>query len=139
MDLNEHRLDENKEIDGVWVPLDTTTEIKVARFLNTNHRKYINKAMEPYRKLNRAGKVPEDVSEKIEIEAIAKTILLDWSGLTEKGKEVKYSTEEAVRILSNKKYSWFLDFVRETANDMELYNEEVVAEGEENIKKLSTG
>ena len=60
-------------------------------------------------------------------------IILDWKGLEEDGKTVKYSKAECTRIL--KEYKDFRDHVSELANSMELFKNEMDAEAEKNLKK----
>jgi archaellum component FlaC len=64
---------------------------------------------------------------------MADCIVLDWKGLEEDGKAVKFSKEECVRVL--KEYKDFRDHVSELANSMEIFRQEMDAEAEKNLKK----
>jgi hypothetical protein len=135
MDLGKTKLDISKSEDGVWVEVDDKTSVKIARYLNPKHKAYVNRRMEPLRRANRLGNVDDETTEKIEIEALAKCVLLDWKGLEVNGVEVKYSFEKAKEFLSDPKVPQFIIMIRELATDMKYFHEEFMDDSVVNIKK----
>lgn len=135
MDLNNSKIDTKAETDGVWVDLDDETSILIARYLNPKHRAFVQKRMEPYRRLQRLNKLDDSVVEKIELEALAKYVLIDWKGLKDNGKTIKYSQEKALELLSDPTLVWLVDMVKEMSNDMSMFRQEMLEESRENVKK----
>jgi len=139
MDLSENKLSPKAETEGVWVPYDNETSFLVARFLNTHHSAYVNKRMEPFRRLQRMGKLDDKIVDEIEVDAMARHVLLGWKGLKNNGKEIKYSVDEAIKLLSDPALSWLMDLIRTWSQDISLFREEALAETETVVKKLSSG
>lgn len=120
MDLKKQfATDSTKEIEGVWVPLDAETEIKVARVGNPKYRELMTKVMAPYRSALRNNVLPEETAVNLLIEVSAKTILLDWKGVEHEGAFLPYSYQNAVRLLTEVKE--FKAFVDDIAGQVELY------------------
>ena len=61
---------------------------------------------------------------------MAKCILLDWKGLQEDGKDLPYSYDNAVRILTE--YRDLRDYVSDIANEIETFKLEEDEEAEKN-------
>jgi hypothetical protein len=139
MDLGNQRVDIDKSTDGVWVDVDATTKIKIARFLNSKHKAFVDRAMKPHKRASRVGQVDDEITDKIEIEALANCVLLGWEGLTVKGKEVKYSVKQAIEFLSDPALPQFITMVRELSTDMTIFHEIEMEDAVENIKKSSRG
>jgi len=113
--------DSKAEQEGVWVDLDKKTAIKVARSGNPKFQKLFRKLTKPYTRAMRSGTLNDDIAEKILIQCLAETILLDWKGIEEDGKKVPYSVEKAIEYLGIKD---FRDFVVSCADDFALYKAE---------------
>jgi len=139
MELNEQRVDDSLEVDGVWVDIDDETSLLIARYQNPKHKEYLRKRLEPYKRMIRMGKLSNDVAEKIEREAMAKYILLGWRGMKEGGAELLYTSDNALRLLSEPALAWFYDLVRDLADDLSLFREQLLEDGVDNIKKSSSG
>lgn len=135
MDLGNQRVDVDKSTDGVWVDIDATTKLKIARFLNSKHKAFVNRAMEPHKRASRIGQVDEEITDKIEVEALANCILLDWKGITVNKKEVKYSVKKAIEFLSDPALPQFISMVREYSNDLTIFHEATMEDSIENVKK----
>lgn len=128
MALNIGVTDPKAELDGVWVdyPLNPDIKLKIARFMNAHHEKTLKRLRKPYTTYNKS---PSDEQErKIFIESIAEAILLDWKGIEEDGKQIKYSKDEAVRIMSMDEARDFRDFIASVSAEMETFRKERVAE-----------
>ena len=134
MDLKkEYGTDKNKELDGVWEDMGNGCKVLIARIGNENYSKVFRRISKPYQNAIRRGTLGNDKAEDLLIQAMAECIVLDWTGLEEDGKKVKYSREECIRVL--KEYKDFRDHVSELANSMELFKREMDAEAEKNLKK----
>jgi len=131
------KTDENLETAGVWQDLGDGIRAKVARFNNTNHKRVMEGLMKPYQHAMRRGTLAEDVAEKILVQGMARAILLDWEGLEEDEKPVKYSTKNAERIMLE--FKDFRDLIHGISTTMELYKIQEDAETEKNSKATSTG
>ena len=123
------RTNEKKEIEGIWIQLDDKAAIKVARAGNPKFQRLFQKLTKPYRQAIRTGSLSEDVARKILIECMAETILLDWKGFEENGKEIKYSKEKSIEYLNIKD---FRDFVAQCSEDFSLFKDEEDKQAEKN-------
>jgi len=139
MDLKSNKIDTKRASNGVWVDIDDETSLLLARYRNPAHQAFITKAMQPYLRLQRLGRMDEDVAERIEAEGLAKHVLLGWKGMKDNGVEVPYSEETAIKLLRDPELSWFPELVRELSNDMTFFRAEDLADSVDNVKKLSNG
>ena len=132
MELKDFKTDKGKEKDGVWEDLGDGCSVLVARYGN---RAMIN-AYRRYPRILRqrleSGQVDDDKSATILSKVMADTILLDWDGLKEDGKEIVYSKEECVRILTE--YPDVRDMIFEIANEAARYHDEGVSKTTKNSK-----
>ena len=124
MDISEKRTDADKEVGGVWIDFDGETRLLIARYLNPEHKQYVQKAMAPYKRQMRNDAVGDDVYKRIDAKGMARHVLLNWEGM-----------KEAERLLSDPGLEFFSDFVRETAQDLSLYRQQEVEESADNLKK----
>jgi len=129
--------DENRETSGVWQDVGDGIRLKVARFNNTNHKRIMEGLMKPYQHQMRRGTLAEDVAEKLLVQGMAKAILIDWEGLEEDGKPVKYSHKNAERLMLEVKD--FRDLVHNISQTMDIYKMQEDAETEKNSEPTSTG
>ena len=137
MDLNKTRIDTELAKEGVWVPLDGETRLKIAQWLNPHHRKYLQKALDPYKRALRMGTLSDEDSNRIEAEAVAHTVLIDWDNLKDNGVNLEYSKEKATQLLRDPELSWLMDFVREQAENLANFRDEVGAEEIQDVGKPS--
>jgi len=107
------------ENDGVWVDLGDGASIKVARAGNKSNRALIKRLIAPHKVALRNDKLPDETLEKLTIEAMASTILLDWKGIDEDGKPVPYNTQNALRLLTD--YKDFRDQVSAFSSELALF------------------
>lgn len=110
------------ENEGVWVDLGDGASIKVARVGNKENTTLVKRLTAPHKVAIRANKLPDEIWEKITIEAVASTILLDWKGLKEDGKLIPYSKENAVQLLTD--YKDFRDQVSGLSSELALFQAE---------------
>jgi hypothetical protein len=124
VDLGDIRIDLKKEAAGVWIEIDDETSLLVARWENPKHRDLQAQQMAKARLSS--GLINAGQAEQILNHQIAETILIGWKGMKENGKELEYSPEEAVRILSDPVWRPFRDMVMRFATDERRYREEVI-------------
>lgn len=114
--------DKKKEHEGVWIPTGTDSKLLIARVGNKNYMEAFKRLSAPHKVSLRNRNLPPDIAEKIAVEAIAESILLGWEGLTEDGKKIPYSKEQAIRLLTT--YPDFAEQVGQLANDIENFKGE---------------
>jgi len=125
------------ELNGAWVDIGDGSSVLVARNGNKNSRALSKQLVAPHKVALRNDKLPDDVLEKITIQVMAQTILLDWKGIDEAGQPVPYTVENARRLLTD--YPDFRDQVSGIASDMRNYQDQEEAEAAKNFSTASSG
>jgi hypothetical protein len=111
-----------KELEGVWFPGPDGSSYLVARQGNKNFNKLMAEVAKPHRKLIEMGKADDELLTEITAEVVSRTILLDWKGVTDDGKPVAYSNEEAKRRLID--YPDFADMIAALSKGMAAYQDQ---------------
>ena len=127
--LSQIATDTEKAADGTWIEYcpamgddDQPLELKIARLGNPAYNQRLQALIRPHRRKVRAGF--EGELEPFVKQAVAEHCLVDWRGMYEDtGKEVKYSREMSVEILTDPRYSDLYDFVMDFAGDASAYRE----------------
>ena len=132
MELKDFKTDRDKEKDGVWEDLGDGCSVLVARYGNQAMVNAYRKYPRVLRQRLESGQVDDDKSSNIMAKVMADTILLDWKGLKEDGKEVPYSKEECVRVLIE--YPDVRLMIFEISNEAQLYHDESVGKTIKNSK-----
>lgn len=130
MELTDFDVNDDLSVNGTWVPVGKDAKLLIARINNEKYRDFIKKKTKPYRSAIRAGQLDETLMTEIVVEALARTILLGWEGLTEKGEALVYSVSKAEDLLRRKEQ--FRDLVTSLANDASLFQEAEVEDSEKN-------
>lgn len=134
MDLKQHfATDAEAEVEGVWHDLGDGARIRVARTGNPEYQQALRRVIGPYRLQMKRGTLSTDRLRALNIEIEAETILLDWEGLEEGGKKIKYSTENAARLLEE--YPDFRQVVQELADELTHYRNGAAEEDAEDLGK----
>jgi len=110
--------------------------IRVARLGNQKFNQCFDR-LQKQNRVNGMKKLSPEVTEKLLIEAIAETILVDWSGLSYKGEEIAYSKENAIKMLTEAK-DW-LDEIVTLAKNMETFRIQDMEDSAKNLPKSSVG
>lgn len=121
MDLSDFDLNDELSVEGRWVPIGKDAELKIARMNNEKYRDFVKKKLKPYRSAMRAGTVDDALTTEIVVMAMARHVLLDWKGLTEKGEPLAYAVETAERLLRDKEP--FRELVASLATDQQLFQD----------------
>lgn len=131
MDISKFQTNKSAEEEGIWVDVDGNgTKVKVARINNARYKKYFQKITKPYKRQIRNGTLAEELAEKLLVDALANTILLDWQGFTKEGADFPYSVDNARSFLQES--ADFRDFVSDAANEMENFRAEGLEEARGN-------
>ena len=126
--------DSEKEKEGVWRDdIVGDVRMKIARIGNPRYNKRFQALSKPHRRALRSGRLKDDIAEKLMIQCLAETIILDWENVEYKGKELPFSLENAVMILTE--LPELRNYVNDIANELEGYQAEDDEEGVENLKK----
>lgn len=139
-ELNSLRIDQNKANDGVWEPYGGTDfECKIARTGNQRYQQEVTKLRQD-RRVRRALS-SNDINERQQALAplIAKYILVDWRGLTSKGKEVPYSEAKAAEMLASPDFQDLFLWVVTVSGDGELYRVDLEEDDQGNLSNASNG
>ncbi len=131
MKFSELCTDPEKENEGIWSDLGAGFEVLVARTGNKNYKRLVAKLSKPHVQAFKARTIEGEVLEEITMEAIAKTVLLDWKNLQgDDGKDIPYSPEKAVELF--KKSGDFYNMVCEIGADRTNFQEVSAAQDLEN-------
>lgn len=137
-EINDLRTDAKMETEGVWIEEVGGLKLKIARLENPDYQRFLARKSKPFRRQIARGNI-DSVSEKMNLivrEAFARFILLDWKNLTEKGKTLKYTYENAYRILGIKD---FFEIVESHAANAEIFRQETREGSEKNLPAASNG
>jgi|TARA_Y100000310_G_C20704101_1_gene833180 DNA-binding sugar fermentation-stimulating protein len=131
MDVNSAFANPEVEKEGAWVRYRDGSKIKIARIGNANYTRSYDAKFKAHRRKQRAGTLETEVEQRLLCEVVAKTILLDWQGFTQNGKEFKYTEKRAMDLLESN-----IDFrneVVELAVEEENFHSELLQESEKNL------
>lgn len=121
-ELNVPSLDIDKSIEGVWFNLTPEIAFKVARDGNPRHERALQSRVKRYRKLEEKGDSRQLKQARNEL--IVQFILKDWKGLKDGKKELAYSEETALAIISDPQYESIKLFVIECSLDDSVFENE---------------
>ena len=86
---------------GVWFNLQDQGRVKVASMNSPLFKAEVIRLQKPHLNLLRSDADSSDLLNSITIEATAKTLLLDWKEIEVDGKEIEYSVEKAIELLTD--------------------------------------
>src|SRR5687767_1596968 len=120
IDISKFRTDPNLESEGVWVPIGEGARIKIARSGNAKGAELFERLTDPpdIKLAIRAGTLSVEKLNEIMTEVLSQAVLLDWEGITENGKLLPYTKENAKRILAIKD---FRKLVLDLSQEQELF------------------
>lgn len=119
MEIKEFYTDAGLEEEGNWVDCGDGLSLKVARMFNDKFTRVMAAKRKPLgRRVDRDTKL----STQILIEVMAECVLLDWKGLTEDGKTIKFSKAKSLELLTKSRD--FRNLVTATADDAANFHAE---------------
>jgi hypothetical protein len=110
-----------RESSGVWADFNGG-KFKIAHTNNMVFQREITRLQSPFRKKIDKGNLDPKIQLDIMCKAMARGILLDWKNVGAEGKEVEFSEESAINVLSLN--SDLREFVQDYALDLENYRDE---------------
>lgn len=129
---------EAAEVEGVWVYLGESAQVKVARLANKEAQKAYRKIPKAIRRQIEEGNMGNVQSAQFLSKFMSAHILKGWKGLADKGSMLTaYNSEEGAKFLL--KYRRFRDRIWEIANDDDLFNVGELEEDVGNSSKRSSG
>ena len=131
MDIDKAFADPKLESEGVWVSYREGSKVKVARMGNPTFQKHLDAKMRPHKRKQDRGTLSSEIETRVLCEAIAETVLLDWSGFTKDGKDFKYTPDAAAALLIQS-----MDF-RNEISDIALVEEHFRNDETEDLAKNS--
>jgi len=128
-------VDKKKATEGVWIKLDAEegydeveeseigadAAVKIARADNLQYQRQLTKKLQPV--VMRKGRKPIDpeVRQKMEGEALAETVILDWRNLLLGETPFPFSVANVVRVWTDIELIAFKDRLIALINDNELF------------------
>lgn len=135
-----YETDTSLEEEGVWVEIGGGVNVKVAALGNKNHQKAMEKMFAPYKAQRRNGSLDAEIEEDIHTKAIAKAVLVDWEGVTDReGDILPYNFENAYKILADESLKRFKGNILFLAKEAETFKKQEQEEAVKNSSKSSDG
>lgn len=127
--------DEDLETEGVWTEWTNDSKVKLGRIGGVAFNRVQRQKM---RRMRTGFRADSEMQDKILVEVLAETVLLDWKGFVDAdGKALKYSKDAAVKVLTD--LPTFRDDIVAAASDMSLFQAEDEADAEKNSPTPSSG
>jgi hypothetical protein len=119
-----------KESEGAWVPIGGGIEVKVKRAGQANKEFAAEqmKMLKPFSKQIAMNTMDMDVLRQINAKLFAKHIIVDWKGVSEAGKPVKFSKEKFLEY-ANEMPDFFSDIFA-AATELQNFQDAEDAEAE---------
>lgn len=136
-DLADIELDLSAAEQGVEIEIGDGAFITVGRWGSQRFKAAVQKyagnklsAIQQRARMSRKARSKQDEeAARIMAQIIADSILLGWRGITEGGRELSYSFDEAVRVLMDERYDNFRDLVElEAKNEERFYLSQMEAD-----------
>ena len=126
MDIfKEFATDEKLETEGRWISLGKGARIKVARDNNEKFVKLMRELLEEHRiTLEEGNEAADELARDIVRRAKAKAVLVDFEGITYKGKKMEYSEDNAFKLLGIKDFRRLVDEYSQEFSAYKIKSEE---------------
>lgn len=113
---------QQKEQEGAWIYYDDELAFKVKRISGRNKKFML--ATEKIERLKRRGEISKDQEEKKHAELFVDCSLIDWKGVTDDDdNEISFNRENAVALLTDKRWPDFFPDLFLKANDNENFKD----------------
>ncbi len=131
-DIAKMKVDTKKMQDGVWVDYVEDIQLCIANINNPAYKEAREKALKPHLRQIRIGKLTSDEVLDIIKPVVAKHLLVGWKNIEQDGKPVEYSCSKALEYFRDPAFFGFLDFVLQTAGEVEYFRQEMIEDGVKN-------
>lgn len=129
--------DDEKEEEGVWEDFGEGSRMLIASSGSKRFQKLFRQVPAGVREQMNNGKLPDKIAREIMAGIFAKALLLNWEKISDDGKELTYSEENAKTYLL--KYKRLATFVWERAEDHSRFEKEEAEREAKNSKSSSSG
>jgi hypothetical protein len=131
MKLSRFKMDNKKQLEGVWVDAGDGLRLRVARLGNEKYKAFLRTRGKSLAVQVRTGNFSQQEAMELQQQAIAHTVLLEWTNLVEDdGAVIPYSPGKALELFRS--HPDFLDLVTEFASDAALYRDQAVEDAQGN-------
>jgi hypothetical protein len=141
MKLNDFELNLDAIDSGVWIddPADDQGfAVRVKGRRTSAYQKAQGAALTKARKLSRKREIDVSTIQRIDNELVAKHCLLDWKNFFNGDAPIAYSPELAEKLMTDRKYQPFQEFVKLAVDRVDENDLEDVEELEKNSVPSST-
>lgn len=107
------------ESEGKWYMLSESMGFCLKRFGGANGlrvQKILSEVMKPYKEQVKRGTLSEDKDRRLTLTAFVRGCLVDWKGLEDNGKNLKYTEQAAIDLLVD---------LPDLANDLLAYSQDM--------------
>ena len=131
VDVRSLMVDLSKESDGVWVEYNGV-ELLIASSGKQDFLDAREAILEEHIEAIRNDELTADKLTDLAMPAVAEHILLDWKNLSEDGKEVEYSPEQALEYLTDPALKDMRNFILQVSSQRARFRQLVVEDGVKN-------
>lgn len=139
LDISRYQTDLNKEVEGIWVPIQGGARLLLARAGNDRWNRLYNALPRTVRQELDDGMTTDDENLHHIAHILSETVLLGWEGLTENGEPVSYSKEKAYEWMKRKDLKDFTMTVLRLAQERQLFAAKQDEEDSKNLLNSSDG
>lgn len=121
--------DHSKVEEGVKIPLDAEGAYVTLRHRSAQAvQKALDNLTQEERLLWDSNEISRGKGREVFAKVLSQGAVVDWGGLTEGGKTLKYSQEAARKVLSDPKYDGFLELILDRMTNDSLFGFDPVEE-----------
>jgi hypothetical protein len=132
MRLKKIKQDEQAVEEGRWFDHPQGGRVKIGSLQSRRFQDYFNRRMKPYTRQSRTGDVDPEIRTRIFGEALAE-IVFDWEDFfDEDDQPMEFSKDAVKKLLTDRAYIAFADFVAFCAGDQAAFTEEELKDAEGN-------
>lgn len=98
------KTDKKQESEGIWFEIQDGIKFKVKRFGGMNNQSAKGALAEyhkPYAAVIASGTLPDEKNLEISVKVFVKACMVDWAGVQLDGKDVEFSFDNAVKLLTS--------------------------------------
>jgi|DEB0MinimDraft_6_1074348.scaffolds.fasta_scaffold64388_2 hypothetical protein len=96
--LDEFRVDTERQNNGVWIDFGGGAKFKLASLQSKGFTDEFRSKTKPYTDVDR--EIPEEEQEQIMVTCLAKHVVLGWKNVFDGDQEFHYSEDNAVKLLT---------------------------------------
>ena len=115
MNLNVPSLNMDLSSEGVWFNFTPDISFRIARDGNPAHERALQSRVKRFRKMEEKGEIRQ--LKQARNEMLSQYILKDWKGLKDGNKDLPFSQESALAIISDPQYESIKIFILESSMD----------------------